>query len=151
MKLYTITQFKNCDCLLEKDKEQILNFILNNDLNSIALGKYALDGKSYVNVMEYDTKLDNGIYETHDLYIDVQAVISGEEVTKTSEEKDCIINKPYNPEKDVTLFDGKEKESAILNNTNLVVYLVGEPHKAAIMIDEPIKVKKAVFKIYAGK
>lgn len=151
MKLYNLANFNKCEYLSSNDKTQILEFISKNDLNSIALGKYPLGGKNYVNVMEYDTKADNGVYETHDLYIDVQAVIFGEEIVKVSDEKDCSLNKAYNPEKDVTLYDGKEKEREILNNTNLVVYVVGEPHKASIMVKEPIKVKKAVFKIYAGK
>lgn len=149
MKLYTLSELENCTCLSKEAVSQILEFVKNNDLQTIELGKYNIGGKNYVNVMEYDTKADNGVYETHNLFIDVQAVITGEELVKTAKVSDCVLNKEYNPDKDVTLYDAKEEECAVLNSSVLGVYQIGEPHKAAIMVEKPIKVKKAVFKIYA--
>lgn len=148
MKLYALSQLKNCDCLSKEAVIQIEDFFKKNDLLTIAPGRYEIGGKNFVNVLEYQTKEDNGIYETHDLYIDVQAVITGQEIVKTANQKDCTLSKEYNPEKDVTLYSANENESAILNDSIVGVYDVKEPHKAAIMLETPEKVKKAVFKIY---
>ena len=58
-----------------------LDFLLENDLNSLAVGTYQVDGdKVFVMIQEYETKLvEQCRYEAHYQYADIQYVIQGAE------------------------------------------------------------------------
>ena len=64
---------------LDEKIKKGLEFIINNDLNSFKNGKYEIDGeKITANIQEYDTK-NEGLFEAHRKYIDIQYMIKGSE------------------------------------------------------------------------
>ena len=71
-----------------RDLEQIkaldascYDFIKNNDMASLEIGRYELENGSYVLIQSYTSKLRSvARYETHENYYDIQYVIKGNDI-----------------------------------------------------------------------
>lgn len=141
-----IEELKNCKNISAKDAETVARFITENDMCSLPNGRYELGGENFVNVFEYETKDSDGIFETHEKYVDIQYVIIGEEKVLWAEKIDSET-KPYQADKDRSLGLVNKPEQAILSNGTLCVFLPKEAHKVGLTLSTITKVKKAVFKI----
>ena len=142
-----IEDLKNCALLSSEAKITIENFIKNNDLVNLPLGRHKLGLDNYVNVFEYETKTSDNVFEAHKEYIDVHFAIIGEETLLYGASYD-EETKPYDSDGDYSL--------GVINNAKKVtvsrelsVFLPNEPHKAGVIANEATKIKKAVFKIKA--
>ena len=60
--------------------EQAFTFLRSTDLKSLPTGRISIDGDAiYALVQEYQTKpVDQGKWESHKRYIDIQYIVSGE-------------------------------------------------------------------------
>lgn len=83
--------------------EKAFEYINNTDLKKITPGKYETDDENiFALINEYKTKLESeGKLEAHRKYIDVQYVISGEELIGYTPLGNQIILEPYKEENDV--------------------------------------------------
>ena len=124
---------------------EFIEKVCNENLD---LGKYELDGKNlYAMVQEYDTKAE-GNWECHRKYIDIQYIVSGEEiigVAPIQNEKSMIDEKP---EKDVAHYSCKTKE-IVLNSGEFMVLYPSDLHLPGKAANEPCQVLKVVVKIKA--
>ena len=125
-----------------------IKFLKENDLATIALGRHDITGKTYANVQEYTSKTENG-YEAHELYIDVQVVISGQEnIFVAPLDKAFDITKEYDSQSDCVLFaDASEPRAVLADPENWVVLFPNEAHKPGMAINAPAPIKKVVVKI----
>ena len=113
-------------------------------------GKAELDGKNlYISFQSYETKdRADCKYESHENYIDVQYVISGEEVMVVTTKDGLREKAPYNPEKDVTFYeDDKAGTEYLLKAGDFVVVYPDDVHMPKVRSGEPCRVKKAVVKV----
>jgi len=140
-----IKELKECLSLSELAKTQITNFFNKNNVQSLSNGKYDLGDGNYVNIFEYETKENDGVFETHKKYIDIHYAIVGVEKILWADEYKKELT-PYQAEGDYSL-GTVENAKEIAPNGGFCLFLPGEPHKAGVMFDAPQKVKKAVFKI----
>lgn len=126
----------------------VLDFLKQNDLNKIAVGKYAIEGDNiYVAVQDYQTKeLKDGKLEAHKKYIDIQYVIEGEERIGYSDISKTIPQTDYNKEKDIIFLNG-DAEFITANKDNFFIFYPQDAHMPSIATNIPSFVKKAVFKI----
>lgn len=132
-----------------KEIEQALAYIRTHG-NDAEIGKVELDGKNlYVSFQAYETKAwEDCKYETHENYIDVQYVISGEEIITVTTRDSLSERAPYNAEKDVTFYcDDKRGTDILLKAGDFVVVFPDDVHKPKVMNGKPCSVKKAVAKI----
>lgn len=141
-----IEELKTCKVISEKDAETIVRFIAENDMSSLPTGKYSLGGENFVNVIEYDTKESDGIFEAHEKYVDMQYIIKGEEKILRADKIESET-KPYQTDKDRTLGLVNNPTENILSQGNFCVFIPKEAHKVGLTLNAVIKVKKAVFKI----
>ena len=141
-----IEELQNCKDISVKDAETVMRFVAENDMSSLPKGKYELGGENFVNVIEYDTKESDGIFEAHKKYIDIQYVISGEEKVLWAEKID-LETTPYLVEKDRSLGLVNKPEQLALSDGILCVFVPEEAHKVGLTLNAVVKVKKAVFKI----
>jgi len=86
-------------------------FLKEKDLQTLAVGKYPIDGDSvYATVTENPTKdYDSTKWESHRNYVDLQYVISGEEKIGVSQLPNLTITKVYDPSKDLQNYSGEGK------------------------------------------
>lgn len=114
-------------------------------------GRYNLSETDYVNIETYSTKLiSEGKFETHDNYIDIQLLLSGQERIYIDTREGLKEENPYNLEKDITFYvnDISGSDFVTLNGSNFVMIYPHEAHAPQISNNNlPQCVKKAVFKI----
>lgn len=137
-----ISKYSNLD-------EKILkgfDFILKNNLNNFKDGRYEIDAKKiYANIQTYETK-DEGLFEAHRKYIDIQYIVSGFEKIEVSEVSELEEKIPYDEEKDLIFFNGigsflKLKEGYF------AIFYPQDGHKPCITDEQKSNVKKVVVKV----
>lgn len=69
-------------------------------------GKYPVDGeKTFYTIQRYTTRpINDGKFEAHRKYIDIQFLLSGIELLGYAPLKGLTVAKEYNPEKDIAFF-----------------------------------------------
>lgn len=140
-----VEDLTKCSLLSEVAKAQLIVFFKNNNLKALPNGRYDLGDGNYVNIFEYDTKENDGVFETHKEYVDVHYAILGNERILWG---DGYTKKttPYQKDGDYSLGLVENAKEVVLNG-GCCIFLTNEPHKAGVILETSEKVKKAVFKI----
>lgn len=126
--------------------KKVADYLRTTSLDALPLGRHAIDGDAiYVNVETYVTQMEKKI-EAHRRYLDIQMVLSGRENmgwVPLSQTQEYI---PYNTEKDILFVRGT---TTLLQATPEVflIFFPEDAHQPGLQIQEPLAVKKAVFKI----
>ena len=126
-----------------------LDFIIKTDLNSLPVGKMEVDGKNvYVAVSEYLTKLEEGDFEAHDNYADIQIILSGNERMDWCERKDCVNTTEYNAEKDVVKMNTTFSYTKLkVKAGQFAIFFPEDAHRPNMSIGGQEQIKKAVIKV----
>lgn len=129
--------------------EQAFNFLKTANLDSLPVGTQELEGKHlFVAVSEYDSKeKPDTRYEAHKKYIDIQYVISGEELIGVTTLDQVEVDQPYNDEKDIEFYSGEGGQYIKATPDNFLVFFPENVHRPSIKSGESVPVKKAVVKI----
>lgn len=125
-------------------------FLKNTDLQTLAPGKYEIDGKNvFANVVEYDTiPWEDAKYETHNNYTDIQYVIRGEEVMSYAPAGELTVKTEYNPDKDVTFYTNDVHGLDLLTKAGwYAIFFPWDGHKPKAMNKVSAPVKKVIVKI----
>lgn len=123
-------------------------YLKETDFFALENGKYFVEGEAlFAIVQEYETKSDaDAKLEAHKKYIDVQYVVSGEELIGLSSLQGQAPCKEYDAENDYALYD--EPCSFIkLSKGQFAILFPQDLHKPGIKISTPEKVKKVVMKV----
>jgi YhcH/YjgK/YiaL family protein len=123
------------------------NYIQQTDLLALDVGRYEMEGASmYVMVQEYVTKpKDQGRWETHRRYIDLQYIIRGTERIGYAH-LSRLAPGVYDADKDFLALSG-EGDFLTLTEGCFMLLLPEDAHMPGIAVDAPGIVKKAVVKI----
>ena len=137
--------------LYENISERIcksFEYIKITDLNNLPPGKYPIDGENiFALVSEYQTKPESeGKLEAHRKYIDVQYVISGEELMGYAPLGTQHILEPYKEENDIVFFKG-DKSFTKVPAGMFAIFFPEDVHLPGIKTEESVKVKKLVIKV----
>ena len=124
-------------------------FLHETNFEELALGKHELvKDQLFAIFMEYDTKEStDGTLEAHKKFIDIQAVIAGQEVMEVSKLGIHATTKPYNPENDLEFFEGEGQTKLLVDEGQFAVFFPEDVHKPNIKVDHPQIVKKVVMKV----
>ncbi|MDP2115159.1 MAG: YhcH/YjgK/YiaL family protein [Bacteroidota bacterium] len=145
-----LDKLENADiykCISENLKKGF-EFLKNTDLQAIEIGRYEIEGKDvFALVSEYDSKKPEDCrLEAHQIYADIQYIVSGKEAIGFVTLKNQVITSPYNPEKDIVFFSG-ETSPLILESGMFAVFFPQDAHRPCMQINGPEKVKKVVVKV----
>ena len=135
---------------LSKNLKTALEFLENNNLKNFQNGKYEIQGEDiYVNIQDYQTKPQNqGKWEAHRKYIDIQFIIEGSEKIGVGEIQNYTTTEDYNNEKDVEfLSTNLQAEFLTLNKNDFIILYPQDVHMPQICCDKTTYVKKAVLKV----
>ncbi len=128
--------------------ETVYDFLTGTVLDSLALGRHALDVHgTFANVQEYITK-DSAHFEAHRKYIDIQILTSGKEYIRISPmdgEKSEVA--PYDETKDIEFFDKDDYVERLLDGSNMIVLFPCDGHMPCMKAVENEPVRKVVVKI----
>jgi len=134
--------------MLHPSLEQAFDFLENLEETDFPHGKTVLvEDHLYVNGIVEETKsMEDSIWESHDCNMDIHFMVEGQERVFYGDEDNMKVVKPYNTEKDVTIFEGEGTEHFVPKN-GFVLFFPGEIHKSMVHSGSPKKVKKAVVKL----
>jgi YhcH/YjgK/YiaL family protein len=125
-----------------------LNYLEQNDFEKLDDGRYEIEGNDvYASVSRYKSKLlDEGKWEAHKRYIDVQFVASGTELIGYSFLNNMTPISGYDSEKDFQLFKGNGQFTKVDKNTFMILF-PSDAHMPGIAIKNPENVIKVVIKV----
>lgn len=130
---------------IEDRIKQVIDWIQNE---GYITGASLPNGCTY-SIQEYMTKSEEEcVLESHRNHIDIQYIIEGHELFKLYTNNCLTSLGEYNEEKDVELWkDGIVSSQSILVPESIIVVRQCQPHKGAIRMRMPEKVKKIVCKL----
>ena len=125
------------------------DYLTNTDLTSITKGKYEIDGTDiFAIVNEYDTVAASGEQmEAHKKYIDVQYIVSGEELIGHDWLRQQTPSKPYDETADFMLFGEQPSFFSKLQQGMFAIFFPTDLHMPNIMVNKASPVKKIVIKV----
>jgi YhcH/YjgK/YiaL family protein len=124
-------------------------YLAETDFSLLAPGRYDIDGSNiYALVQEYQTiPKEQGKWECHKDYIDIQYVLSGTEQIGYGNIEGMKIQTEYNPEKDIAFLSGNGDYLTIGKDT-YCIFFPNDAHQPKIAVNNnPEKVRKVVIKI----
>lgn len=128
-----------------------LDFIRDTDLASLEPGRLDLDGdRVYALVSGYVSKRqEEGRWEAHRRYIDLQCVVSGSERIGYAP-LGRLAAGPYDEAKDMTWLEGSG-DFLVLEPGQFMLLWPGDAHMPGMAFGEPAPIKKVVVKIRLGE
>lgn len=123
-------------------------YLKDTKLNMIKPGRYTIeDDKLYALVQSYETiNIDQGRWEGHRRYIDLQYIVEGIELMGYANINNMNIASEYDKTKDILFFNG-EGDYFTVNKGYFVLFTPNDIHKPCLTGSKPNKVKKVVIKI----
>lgn len=135
---------------LGSNYEKAIDFLLKTDLENLEEGKYEIDGKNvYATVFSYETiEWEQGKWESHKNYSDIQLVISGEEILGFEPITNLNAKTEYDEVKDIIFFENDVRGMDLVTTAgHFAIFQPQDGHKPKVMNKVPSKVKKLVVKI----
>lgn len=120
---------------------------------ALADGKHDIGGGAYALVSTYQTTSpDEKKFEAHRKYIDVQYVVTGEEIVHVADVSTLTIAEEYDETRDVAFFnDPASHETIVLRAGSFAVFYPEDAHRPGMTAGGlPSAVRKVVVKIPAG-
>lgn len=129
-----------------------LEYLENTDFSSVEDGRYEiLDTDVYAVVQSYVSKpLDQGKFEAHKKYTDIQFIIEGEEQMGFAHISEFENATQYDEEKDIVFLAPKEycrKEFIKMQSNEFIIFDPNDAHMPSIAINQPSFVRKVVVKV----
>ena len=91
--------------------------------------------------------IDEGTFEAHKKYMDIQIVLDGSEYVAWAPINQLVVDVEYYAEKDVVRLNGSPKEIMEITKGMAYICLPHDGHKALKHVDKATKYNKAVMKI----
>jgi len=134
---------------IAKGIDKALAYLQSTDLDSLAPGKYAVDGEAvFAIVQEYNTLDEAGEQmEAHRKHIDVQYMIRGKERVGLALFNGQATSKEYSESEDFMLFPDNPSFFATLDRGSFMIFFPTDLHMPCIKVAEAAPVKKVVVKV----
>ena len=128
---------------------KVVEFLKANDLKAMADGKYEIAGEDlFVTITTTKGKTpDEAALETHNKMIDIQIPLTATE-TYGFTQRDGLPEKPYNEEKDITMYPDLAADSYVTCLPGMMVIFFPQDGHAPCIAGVP-EFKKAIFKVKA--
>lgn len=122
-----------------------------NDFNlATTNGVYRENKDYYFKVMDYDTKLDANIIESHKKEVDIQISLQGTERIKLYSLADVEISKPYSEEIDCQFYNKLNTPCAelVLKPEHMAIFFPQDIHQPQVVSYKEVEnIKKIVIKV----
>lgn len=124
-----------------------LRFLAETDFSTYAEGRYEIDSDMYFLIQSYDSKLSNETPEAHRKYIDIQYLISGEELIGVAPLSDMKEEVEAKPDGDIWFYRGPV-DYITLRGKRFIALWPEDAHAPSIAVDgKPVPCRKCVVKV----
>ena len=129
--------------------DTVFSFLKNTDLAHATLGRIELGGNTFANLSEYFAKEREGApFEVHEKYIDVQYVVSGNELMDIAPLKDMTVTKQYDSENDYALGGVSEFSELKASNERFFIFFPTDAHRPGLKDgNDSVLIRKVVVKV----
>ena len=137
-----------------KSLTKFFDYIKTTDFSRMEDGKYPIEGGAILNLSSYETKNpEDKKAEAHKKYIDIQYVVSGQEmIGVSSENPGNELLQDYNEEKDCTFYKKIANEHFLAMRQGMfAVFFPGDIHRPGCILHEKSDVRKVVIKVPVNK
>lgn len=132
---------------LSPNIDTAIRFLQETDLSTLPLGTTVIDGEQvFVNHFQYESSLEKGVFESHNIYLDLQIVLSGTEEIHVTDLAELQVTKEL-PHEDAILYDGEATNRIHMEAGDFLLLYLDEGHKPKVACGSPTKVDKLVVKI----
>ncbi len=136
-----------------KNFEKSFGFIKKATEENLPVGRYEIDGDEvFAFIQEYTSNYEeNGKFEGHRKYIDIQYILSGIEVMDVVNISKATASVDYDAQKDIGFFVNNEKAARlVLESGEYGVFFPSDIHRPGLCFEgNPAPVKKIVVKVKA--
>lgn len=133
---------------LEEKVKECFEYAKSHNLVSYEEGSHEIDGERlFVNIVEYTTtKPEERFWEAHMNYLDVHVMLQGTEQIDLNFIQNMDV-KEFLEKDDFLPMDGDKNSSVILRDGDFLICYPSDGHRTAVAVQEPEKIKKAIFKV----
>lgn len=133
---------------LSEEIKKCIEFTNKNKIEEYEAGVYEVpEINTKMNIGHYTSKAEKECFwESHLKYIDVQIILKGEEYIAFNNIHNLKEIKT-DKEKDLIEYEGDELFRVLLKEGDILVLFPEDGHMPGIMINDPVSVKKVVYKI----
>lgn len=125
--------------------------VIESHLEHMEPGRFEFQN-GYLLVQTGDVKpLNEGVFEAHKNYIDIQIVIRGSEMLYWNELEDLKSTTPYDETKDVAFFEGAEQHKMLITPGMFYAVFPKDGHKAIRTLEGVEDFEKIVVKLLLEK
>jgi YhcH/YjgK/YiaL family protein len=124
------------------------DYLRTTDFSKLADGKYEVEGSDvFAMVQSYQTKApDQGKWEAHRKYADIQCVITGSERIGVAPIHTMVVTENYEADRDAAFFSGAG-QFVTVRASQFAIFLPHDVHMPSLMLDRAEGVKKVVMKV----
>ena len=125
-------------------------FLERKDLMDLPFGWIELDNGVRASVQGYESiNPDEGFYETHEKYFDIQYVVKGKEYIGVTVRDGLKVKTPYDKDGDITFYyDPERKDSMVyLEDGDYIILAPEDAHKPRLVAGEKMEIRKIVVKV----
>ncbi|MBF0594392.1 MAG: YhcH/YjgK/YiaL family protein [Candidatus Omnitrophica bacterium] len=135
-------------------RKEIARYLAATNVVTLVVPETEINGRDlFVRPSSYRTKNpDEGKFETHRVYMDLQYVVQGAEIMETAPVDVLEALTEYDSSKDCQFFKaGKDISRTLVRAGEFAVFFPGEAHRPCCSPENaPSDVKKLVFKVRIG-
>lgn len=146
-----IDNYKNAEiyCGINKNLDLALKFLKTIDISNLTLGKHEIpNSNSFYIYQEYNSKpLEEGKWEGHRKYIDIQYILDGCEKMGYRPINELTPLKPYNPDTDFISLSGTSDNFFNVSAGNFAIFFPEDGHMPGLAFKEVAPIRKLVFKV----
>lgn len=134
---------------LEERCYEIVDFLLQLHEEDLSLGRHDVNEDFYYNVIEYSTTSEeNKPFESHREYVDIQMLLSGEEIMQVCDKNRLAVKEPYDHVMDRILYQPKAETSiTIMKAGSIMILYPNDAHRSLSFKEASCKVRKVIGKI----
>lgn len=111
-------------------------------------GIYEINGKDLFAMVQDFTTRQEGYYETHERYIDIQYMAEGKELVYIAQRNELTAKETYDPAEDVRFYEDDDLQSRfVFNAGSFVIFFPDDAHKPSMALGAPANAKKIVLKV----
>lgn len=133
---------------LEKGILECFEYAKTHDLINYEKGSHPIDkDRLFVNIVEYETTAaENRFWEAHRQYLDLHLMLRGPEQIDVNF-IDNMTQKEFVKKDDFLPLEGEPNSHVILEKDDFLICYPKDGHRTAVAVDQPVTIKKAIFKI----
>lgn len=130
--------------------EKGLKYLQETDLMALEPGRHEIGDGCFGMVSAYETKpVEDGFWEAHRKYIDIQYVFCGAERMGYANIDSLKTSKPYVEADDLHCLEG-EGDILTVHEGEFTVFAPQDAHMPGLLLDSPKDVRKIIVKVPCG-